>query len=157
MESNHFEKRIEFHPAYDRRHEDPNKNYGIHGVTMLWLLIGPKGAIQFVVYTGWHLPEVRDELEAKFLKNPDEVGLRIRRPMPADLGYHSPVPMYADQGMMTDDCDVLGGVCYYDGSGLQAEGVFELLVREGGDAVWNRLEEVYNLRFENERECQDIN
>ena len=57
-------RRIEFAPAYDKRHPDPQKNYGIHGVEMRWLLEGPRGVIQFLVYTnqsrsGRLLPDTR--------------------------------------------------------------------------------------------------
>lgn len=128
-----FRREITFSAAYDKRHPDPSKNYGLHGVNMRWLLIGPKGAIQFLVFTGWQLPGIDDT-----------------DPMAADIGYHSPVPMYEGQKPM-GKCDVLAeGDCYYDGSPLNAEPVFELLRTGGSDAVWARMEEEYRNRFAEE-------
>ena len=69
------------------------------------------------------------------------------QPLPADLGYHSPKPRYEDQSAM-DDCDILGGECYYDGSGLNAERVYERLLREGDQGVWLALEGYYEDVFE---------
>jgi hypothetical protein len=48
---------------------------------------------------------------------------------------------------MTDDCPIIGGKCYYDGSALQGQEVGQIMVREGSDAVWKILEERYSERF----------
>ena len=45
---------------------------------------------------------------------------------------------------MTDDCPIIGGRCYYDGSGLQACDMLELLIREGDEAVWAEMGRRYN-------------
>jgi len=136
---NIIEKRIEFSPAFDKRDADPSKNYGIHGVSMTWLLITDRGACQFVVYTGWHLPHVQAELSRKRGDNPHTYIQRVDAPMPADIGYHSPTPQYEDQPEM--ECHLLeGGKCYYDGSGLQAQDFYDTLVLEGHEAVWKKME-----------------
>ena len=133
------ERIITFSPALDKRNTDPKKNYGIHGVDLRFVLKGDEGAIQFVLYTGWHLPHVAHELKQR--------GSEMLAPMPADLGYHSPHPMYEGQTSM-GPCEYLNGHdCYYDGSSLNAEGVFELLLEEGSDRVWKELEEEYERRF----------
>ena len=177
-----IEKTIKFKPAYDKRNSDPKKNYGIHGVEMRWLLKGELGTIQFVVFTSWHLPNVRKELN-KEIPGLKKVKLNIKyqekditksveikgyepndniwieqatnypmyhlmfSPMAADLGYHSPKPMYKGHAPTKGKCQFLKGQCYYDGSGLQAEQVFELLIEKGDEAVWERLEEEYIKRF----------
>lgn len=129
-----FTREIVFEPAWDRRHEDPSKNYGIHGVTIRFHLKGPKGVIQFVLFTGWYLPECRVE------NTP---------PFPADLGYHSPVPLRDWQEQpITESCDLLDGrPCYYDGSGLQADRIYDVLLREGSEGVWRELEIHYHAIF----------
>lgn len=109
------------------------------------VLKGEKGAVQFVVYTGWHLPHVTKELDQKPVYR-DRPHL-LCHPMPADLGYHSPIPQYEGQRPMEGVCQELGGTCYYDGSGLNAERVFEVLLREGSDGVWRELEEYYTSVF----------
>jgi len=56
-----LERIIQFTPAYDKR-----PKYGIHGVNLRFLLKGPKGAIQFLLFTNWMTPKVREEHRAKF-------------------------------------------------------------------------------------------
>lgn len=144
-----LKREIVFTPAFDKRSDDPHKNYGIHGVTMTWYVRGPKGAVQFVVYTSWHLPHVTAEMERKAAAGVSAYqGSLLWKPMAADLGYHSPVPMYEGQTILTGDCEILGGPCYYDGSSLNADRVFEVLLREGGDKVWEQLEDYYEETFE---------
>jgi len=141
-----LERIVEFEPAFDKRHKDPSKNYGIHGVTLKMLLKGEKGAVQFVVYTNWQLPHVTEE---QLRKPADLVSKRVLfLPMPADLGYHSPKPMYEDQSPITEECPYLDGKrCYYDGSGLNAERIFDVLVKEGDKGVWRELEKYYKDTF----------
>lgn len=141
---NDLTREIVFTPAFDKRSKDPSKNYGVHGVEMKWFLKGPKGAIQFVVFTNWMLPHVQAERDADCSVEK----AFLHKPMPADLGYHSPHAMYDGQQAMADDCPVIGGKCYYDGSGLNAYPVFQLLLEKGSEAVWQRLEEEYHERFD---------
>jgi hypothetical protein len=143
-----LEREIRFTPAFDKRSDDPSKNYGIGTVKVYFYLKGEKGTIQFVFLTDWYLPYVKQELR--------HTG-RMQRvfadyPMASDLCYHSPTPMYDGQDPITDDCELTGGVCYYDGTALGAEPVMDLLVSEGSEAVWKRLEEEYEMRFGDKNE-----
>jgi hypothetical protein len=99
------------------------------------------------------------------------------QPMAADLGYHSKVPMYGGQepigsvnteinmdsskeGLEKFDfkrtetgtftpCPYLDGApCYYDGSGLHAEKVLAMLIKKGGEAVWQHMEKCYHEQFD---------
>lgn len=133
-------REVSMSPAFDRRDSDPSKNYGIRCVDLRMYLIGDKGAVQFVCFTDWHLPEVAEELHAKFPSH-------RRGPMGADLGYHSKTPLYEDQSSR-DDCNLLGCKCYYDGSGLAADRIMEVLLREGSDGVWRELETYYRETFD---------
>lgn len=138
-----LERRIEFTAAYDKRSTDPKKNYGIHGCDMRWYLIGPDVAIQFVVYTNWHLPHVTREQMSRPYDATGGDPHWMERPLPADIGYHSRKPAYEGQSVTREDCHVLGGPCYYDGSSLQAEAVFRILLAEGSDGVWREMERRY--------------
>jgi hypothetical protein len=144
-----MKQEIVFLPAWDKTHPDPKKNYGIHSVEMHFRLHGPLGMIQFVTYTNWHLPEVQKRLLSSRSMN-EAIGGDLHwsvRPQPADLEYHSPKPMYEGQPVR-HDCQYLeGGTCYYDRSALAAEAVFRILVREGSEGVWKRLQEEYDARF----------
>lgn len=137
MKKEILKKSIEFNPAYDRRDPNPSKNYGIHGVDMRWYLKGESGVVQFVVYTGWHLPHVREELRNVPTQH---------HTMGADVGYHSKTPMYEGQEA-THECNILNGPCYYDGSGLHALEMFDRLTEEGGEVVWVRLQKYYERTF----------
>lgn len=143
------ERIVELRPAYDRRSADPSKDYGVHGVELLFVLKGREGAVQFLLYTNWYLPHVQEELDKRFLLRPDRVGVRCHcHPMPADLGYHSPHPMYKGHKPTTESCPYLDGrLCYYDGSGLAAERIYEVLLRTGSDGVWAELESYYASVF----------
>ncbi len=152
-----MEKLIKFYPAFDKRNPEPHKNYGIHGVDLRMILKGDKGAVQFVLYTNWMLPHVTKELDRRTLKEAREGVLNdislwcTYHPQPVDLGYHSPVPMYDGQSIASESCEYLDGKpCYYDGSGLNAERIYEVLLREGSDGVWRELEEFYRELFEKE-------
>lgn len=137
-----MEREIKFLPAYDKRN-DPKGNYGIHGVDLRMYLKGELGTVQFVVYTNWHLPHVQEELLNR--NTNDRLGIKCTfTPMPADIGYHSPKPMWEGQEPMSNSCECLGGIpCYYDGSGLYAEKIYEVLVEKGSEEVWKKLEEYY--------------
>ena len=142
--SEKLERIVNFAPAFDRRNPDPKKDYGVHGVTLRMILKGEKGATQFVLYTNWQLPHVQEEFDDK------AINLFSYKPLPADLGYHSPSPQY--EGQTKRKCDILGGDCYYDGSGLNAERVFDILLQEGDEGVWKELERYYNVIFNEEKE-----
>lgn len=118
-------KEILFKPAFDRRAE----NYGIGSAEILFLYGDADLLIQFRLMTGWELPHITHE---------------PMKPMPVDLGYHSNVPIYAGQKPISSDCHYLGGPCYYDGSTLAADDVFDALLKEGHEGVWNKLQECYD-------------
>ena len=114
---------------------------------MHFVLKGPKGAVQFLLFTGWQLPHVLEEWkERKF-------SIEV---MPADLGYHSPKPMYDDQRPMPD-CEYLDGLpCYYDGSTLNAERPYKVLTEQGEDALWEFLKDYYKSTLERPEDISGI-
>lgn len=137
-----MERITKFLPAYDKRNPDPHKNYGIHGAELLMVLKGDKGAVEFVVYTHWHLPHVQEEL----IRNiKDSLDVRCSFvPMPSNLGYHSKEKRYYDQEMASETCGYCDGEpCYCDGTSLGSEEAFKILVKEGSDGAWEFLEKYY--------------
>jgi hypothetical protein len=133
-------RRVDLSPAYDRRHAEPSKNYGVHGVDLRMTLIGPAGAVTFTLFTGWHLPHVAQGVEARG----DRALAVLLRPQPAGVDYHSPVPRHEGQ-TVRPDCGYLGGrPCYSDGSSLAAGDVFNRLLTGGHEAVWAYLEDYYH-------------
>lgn len=140
-EGNKMEKTIKFEPAFDKRSSNPDKSYGIHGVSLSFTLKGKFGAIRFVLFTNWHLSHVEKELDNKMDK---ECPHLYCYPQPADVEYHSLKPMYDGQKIAVDKCNCLGGKpCYYDISYSKADKIYEVLVEKGDEAVWKKLEEYY--------------
>ena len=144
---NNLKRIVEFSPAYDKRDPDPSKNYGIHGMEIRFVLKGSKGAVQFLVFTNWFLPHVQKELYKK-----GEISTALKygdiEPMGADIGYHSPIPQYEGQTIISDSCPYLDGrPCYYDGSGLRAQGFVPKFLGGGDKTVWEMLAEEYNDQF----------
>lgn len=125
--------------------------HGMHGANMRFVLKGAFGAVQFVVYTNWYAKDTAERVEQNFNTRPTygtagQLARLLYGPMPADLGYHAlDVSDSQKEWMMArENCELLDGrPCYYDGSGLNAEPVFEILVTQGSDAVWVYLEEYY--------------
>lgn len=125
--------------GYDKRSE----GYSCHGVEVRFIVIGAKGAVQFVLYTNWMPSHMRHQGSRL-----DRVQRCLAEPMPCDLGYHSPTPMYEDQTAVSETCEYLGGApCYYDGSSLNAEDPFDVLTDDGEDALWKFLELFYEATF----------
>jgi hypothetical protein len=148
------ERILTFEPAWDKRDKDPNKNYGIHGVNVRFVVKGDKGAVQFLLYTNWQLPHVQAEQESRPI-NPRYPHLMCT-PLPADLGYHSLTPHYEGQTTM-GPCEYLDGrPCYYDGSSLNAERPWKVLLEKGSDGVWKYLEDYYTSTF-NTVETEEVN
>lgn len=141
-----FEYIVDFEPAWDKTDPDPKKNCGVHGVEMRMVLKGEDGAVQFLLYTSWMLDMVADEVNSFMVPIPASA------PLPADLGYHSPKPMYDGHEAMGSCAYLDGADCYYDGSGLNAQRIWNTLVKEGSNGVWRELREYYKETFNVEDE-----
>lgn len=174
----YLKRKTLYEPAYDKRDPDPKKNYGIHGLNMRFLLSGKLGTVQFLIYTNWQLPQVREEYD-KF----EKVSRFLCEPMAADIGYHSRVPQYEgqkftarrkfipkpwkkiklgdeeitipdfeiDQDLEPTPCEFLNGdACFYDGSSLNAEKYLDELVAYGDEALWKKMAGYYTNALGNE-------
>ena len=141
-----FERIVTVLPAYDRRDPDPKKNRGICEVRIKFALKGPKGAVQFLVGTNWHLPATHERLQQEGYFDRRSRGTQ---PMGWEVRYHSPAPMYEGQTPITDDCRHLDGrPCYSDGSSLTADEWIPEFLAGGTDWLWPRLETYYAEVFE---------
>lgn len=160
-----MKKIVKFNAGFDRRDPDPKKNYGIHGLEITFVLKNYKGAVHFILYTNW-LPTGSPDLKwfekvlptetsdhslgpmfVTLLVNPFIPSVLLK-PLPVDLGYHSPKPKYEEQMQGTDKCEYLGGKpCYYDGSGLNTTRIFEVLLNEGEEGLWRELQKFHEDVF----------
>ena len=125
----------------------PGNSHGKHGMEMLFLVKGEKGAVQFVMSTGWmpfHSPQ--DKIGVRRIQ---KMELSDYYPMPTDLGYHSYKPHYENHTPMKGACSVLDGAeCYYDGSSLNCNDAYYAFVNGGEEALWDFLEQYYACVFE---------
>lgn len=129
-------------PAWNKRHTDPSKDYGVGAVTIYMALVGPKGAMSTRFSTGMYLPEVRRDWRDR------AEGLSYDPTAPMGLGvdYHSTESRF--EGQRENACDLLpGGRCYSDGSALAGDAMLDVLLRQGEDGVWRELEDRYRSRF----------
>ena len=128
----------------DRCKPGSGGSHGRHGLDIVFIVKGDKGAVQFIVATDW-LPKYQ---------KPDEIGYRnvdwgSSKPYPMNLGYHSKVPSYEGHKPSTDSCIYCDGQpCYSDWSGLNASDAMYALVNGGDEALWNFLEKYYLFIFE---------
>lgn len=138
-----FENWVEIEPAWDKT----DKGCVVHGVNLRFLLKGKHGVIQFLIYTNWMLPHNQKEIDGQELLD-EPCRYLFHKPLPADIGYHSYIPTYKNQEPLTDNCKYLDSKpCYYDGSGLQAEKLFDIMVKGGHEAMWDYMIEHYNRTF----------
>ncbi len=153
-----FKKEVIFSPAWNNSDNDPTKPPGIDCVEMGFYLTGPLGVVQYKASTGWYLAgsvKPNEYFKVKKMHSMDSyinkrAGTEICGDMfmNVDLGYHSYKPMHEDHMCIDQECPLLGGKpCYYDGSSMSSERVFDILVHQGSDGVWKYLEEFYNETF----------
>lgn len=139
-----FEKWIEFSPSRNWIREPPSENYGITTVKISFYFKGAAGAVQWVIGTEWGIEPVRKHL-GKFSHRKHQ---KYDQLTGFDLGYHSPKPMYEGQLLTMDECPVINGPCYYDGSSLSAYDPIEGFLARGTDWLWPKLEQYYRCQFE---------
>ena len=136
---------IKFECAWDRSDCKPRSggSHGVHGLEILFISKGEKGAVQFLISTGW-LPRQEEQDNGYF-----PMFYLEGKSYLADLGYHSKQPMFEGHTQSTDSCPWCGGEpCYYDGSGLNASLAGYTLVNGGDEALWEFLDGYYNCIFE---------
>lgn len=138
-----MERIYNIRPAFDKRDPDPAKNCGIHGAELFMAVKGKHGAVQFIVHLNWHLPSV--QVGKKSFRYESRIKDSV---LPADVGFHSKIPMYEGQEPTYGVCPFTDGEpCYYEGSGLHASKVFDMLVAKGSDEVFKYLGSLYKQQF----------
>lgn len=135
-----FEHRVQFIAAFDKRPKQPgDPNYGVHGVEIRFGLIGELGAVSWVLFTGWMLPEIEGP---------------SHRPIAAGVCWHGRMPSEPNERPNIIDCEYLNGPCYDAGVTFLSDDVFEALTREGEAGVWRVLEEKYHQQFDRVEQVQ---
>lgn len=140
-----FARKVYFQPAYDRRDPNPSKNYGIHGVHICFEVknLEASEGVTFSVSTNWQLPNVQAEIDSR--PQDPRFPYLSHKPQPFGVDIHTKTPQYPNQTPARTTCELTGGVCYCDGSGLLGDSFFQTLVEKGDDALFTRMEEQYFL------------
>ena len=149
MKKEKLKKEIIFKSAWDKRHPEPDKNYGIHGVEIVWTLKGEKGGVSWAIYTNWLLDStMKDKTWAGFKYcNFHEDGKPMTHSMGTEIAYHAKKPQYDGQTNSEGCILVKGGKCYIDCGFMAGDELFTTLKEKGGNAVWQELEKwYYNIK-----------
>ena len=153
MKKEKFERIVNFRRPFDKRHEDPNKSYGIGSMSIWFILKGEKGAVQVMINTPLYLPKTVDEYKRIGNKNKtppcdlrDSDG-KAKGLECYDVGYHAFRPIMDWQNKSNkQDCKLSPtGYCWYDGSSLRGgeDKIVEMMLEYGDDAIWKYLEKYY--------------
>ncbi len=124
-----MKKEVRFVPAYDKRN-DPEGNFGIHGVAVAFFLSGPKGGAEVKITTNWYLPQNRSANKCESFGS--------------GIIYHAKTPQHENQSVSSEECKLTGGVCYCDGWYAEGDELFEKMIAGGDKVIWARLQEVYD-------------
>jgi len=144
-----FQRIVRTRPPFDKRSDDPSKNYGVGAFQIWFILKGKKGATQVMLGTKLYLAKQMREWKATGEKfpyyNDEDESIDCW-----DVGFHSKKrPEY----MTTSDkreCDIFPK-CYYDGSSTRGRGdkVVEIYLEKGDEGIWEYLEKNYYEEFPN--------
>ncbi len=92
-----MEKITRIRPAYDKRNDDPKKDYGIGPAQVYMGLVGKQGAISFSFSTGMYLEKTEQRLAASGSFNWEEITpghwYSVIKPMGYDVSHHSKKPL----------------------------------------------------------------
>lgn len=120
-------------PAWDKRSAESRKNYGIHGLELLFGVQRGKFAVTWRIMTDWMLKAAQQEFDQRRLPHIPRFGL-------GSLDYHSPVIQYKGQVPIAN-CQFTDGDCYCGSTYVGAEELWHRMVAEGPNPVWEKLEE----------------
>lgn len=124
-----FAREFSVRPAYDHREHGG----GQHNAELVFVVRKGSYAVEARISTGWIMEMVGQPVPQR----PDF------GPVAYHLVYHT--PDIRSGGSAIAKCHITGGECYsYSGS---ANGIIDLLIQHGSEAVWKRLERQWNKEF----------
>ena len=122
-----FTRKVIFRPGYDKR----NAGYGLHNLEIVFVLIGPLGAVDFCVHKTWFYTKTAREHLLKWGIHPFDSPYD-KSPWLASINYF----------VGRDN------PCYFDGMNSGApEVLMEEFVAKGESVVWEELERWYRIWF----------
>lgn len=142
------QRTVRFKPAFHRCHTNPSKDYGISGVTMLWVLRVDDWAITWDVFTDWGLPDEAFKAACPDCTHPSHRnGYPLGGASGGTVEWHAPVPLYEDHDPRSDRCPLIDrDRCYGDVGYTLGSEVFDVLRTEGDEATWRKLRDLLDDR-----------
>ena len=136
---------ISITPAFDYMNDKDKAQYGRGCAKITFSIIGEKGAITLTAFTNWFLPET-----LKVIPDITEIDNNIH----SNIGYiHANTPLEnMDDNLLFincyDDCSYVTSnkcYCYSFLSCHNEEELIKLLIREGSDALFEKLKSYYEI------------
>jgi len=136
---------IWFSGAYDLTREESGKNYGIPSMDITFVVKGRKGGVSLRIRTKWFLPQNAESSCRMYNKGyPWVAHEELCLPDIVDISQHSKKPLDYES-TPTKDCEITGGKCYSDGTGLWGNECWREGFLHGGTKwLWPRLEQLYH-------------
>lgn len=141
-----FTRNLSISGAYDGR--DHPRNYGIGAMKLYFSVKGPKGGTSCMFGTSWYLSQNQQISYEMLTEYPLEPLKELMQPKPWDVSYHTSEPQFEGHSGR-DDCELVEGTCYSDGSALWGDKWLPVLLHEGSEGIFKRLEAYYEERFNN--------
>lgn len=141
-------REIRLLPSYDRT-QDPKGNFGVHNAEMAFLLRGAEGTLVWCFYTDWWLPHLRQDHLCNSRHCAQGSGI-------ISLHLSSPPGRLAESDYdfthNSEPCSWVSGDsgCWakiVSDFSTQSPALFNLLVAEGVDSVWTKLEALWKEIF----------
>jgi len=156
-------RKITFHPAWDRTAKDPKENYGISDVTITFDYVKNGKCVELWMGTGWHLPHVQKRrqkgLRDDILSGTEEfLWERYCKPFIYEVALYAVDNPINGDWFLFDDIGpksicwhltrLLGAKdLYYCWLPKKEKMAYDILVREGEEALWNYLELLWGYHF----------
>jgi hypothetical protein len=139
-----FIRKVTFDPAYDKRHPDPKKNYGVHGVHIRFTIKNTEEGqgLSFSIGTNWHLSHVQEEINSQPLDS--RFPFLFHHPQAFGVDIHQKAPNHESQPSR-ENCDLVDGPCFCDGSSFLGEKFLQTLIEKGDEGLFTQMEEQYFL------------
>ena len=159
MKRNKLVREVLIRSAFDKRSNNPKKDYGIGACRIFFIVKGKKGAIVVNFGTNWYLPSTIKEYKEGIYRN--SLALRGKESFKTKIDLQKdsePITAWSwdchslkrtqEYEWKRNKCEFTGKHCYGDGSHIRAEDYLTLLFEKGSEGVFKQLEKDYKRQFE---------
>jgi hypothetical protein len=137
-------RRVKVIPGYDRRHDDPVKDFGVHDCRIYFYVVGRQGAVVLEVGTNWYPDSVM-----KWWASRDMLP-RMEHPIDGPLTIHSATPVKGSKKRRCAFRDDLP--CWeFSSSHLHGQELTKVLRTQGSAALLAVMERIYGEKLSRRR------